>query len=227
LGGHGVNGELMNIIFAADGPKPRIVLRDALNNQIEITKNAQYCLIYDRPLPDGGLTWTELVEWWASKTAPAGREPDLPSAGRALWKRLNRSLANEPERQLFRSYTGRYQNPARSELPAVLPQVYLHYDPFAGLPGQTGSLSRQRMDFLMLFPDRARIVLEIDGRQHYADETGRADPSSYAAMMTEDRRLRMTGYEVYRFGGQDFVDPDRSEAVLTEFFDNLLARHLG
>ncbi len=64
LGGHGVDGELKNIIFAADGPKPEIVLRDALNNVIEITKHEEHCLVYDRPLPESGLSWRELVSWW-------------------------------------------------------------------------------------------------------------------------------------------------------------------
>ena len=32
LGAHGVAGDLKNLIFAANGPKPRIVLRDAINN---------------------------------------------------------------------------------------------------------------------------------------------------------------------------------------------------
>jgi len=31
----GVRGEMKNMIFAADGPKPRIVLRDAINNDLE------------------------------------------------------------------------------------------------------------------------------------------------------------------------------------------------
>jgi hypothetical protein len=31
----GVRGEMKNLIFAADGPKPRIVLRDAINNDLE------------------------------------------------------------------------------------------------------------------------------------------------------------------------------------------------
>jgi hypothetical protein len=41
LGGPGgVRGEMKNLIFAADGPKPRIVLRDAINNDLEIVENA-------------------------------------------------------------------------------------------------------------------------------------------------------------------------------------------
>lgn len=39
-GVHGVDGELKNLIFAAHGPKPRIVLRDAINNVIEIVELA-------------------------------------------------------------------------------------------------------------------------------------------------------------------------------------------
>jgi hypothetical protein len=40
LGMTGVSGEMKNLIFAATGPKPRIVLRDDINNVVEITENA-------------------------------------------------------------------------------------------------------------------------------------------------------------------------------------------
>ena len=56
VGVTGVDGELKNLIFAADGPKPRIVLRDAVNNVIEIVENDEYCLVYDRSLGPDGLT---------------------------------------------------------------------------------------------------------------------------------------------------------------------------
>lgn len=111
-------------------------------------------------------------------------------------------------------------------MPALLPQVYLHYNPYtirelvAG-PGQT--LARQRMDFLLLLPNRSRIVIEIDGRQHYA--TGRtADPAKYAEMAREDRRLRLTGYEVYRFGAQELLHDDGAK-LAGDFFSALLQRH--
>lgn len=88
------------------------------------------------------------------------------------------------------------------QLPALVPQVYLHYDPYTkaelGPEGQV--LGRQRMDFLMLFPDRSRVVIEIDGRQHYGSgqDYEKADPASYAEMVREDRSLRLRGYEVCR-----------------------------
>lgn len=67
VGPHGVDGDLKNLIFAANGPKPRIVLRDAISNVIEIVDNAQYCLVYDRPLAATGLSWGELTAWWADR----------------------------------------------------------------------------------------------------------------------------------------------------------------
>lgn len=79
------------------------------------------------------------------------------------------------------------------------------------------------MDFLLLFSDRQRVVIELDGRQHYADDRGIADPSRYATMMIEDRRLRLAGYEVYRFGGQELVRSD-AKATVAAFFDALQER---
>jgi hypothetical protein len=66
-GARGVAGELKNLIFAADGPKPEIVFSDALNNDVLVVKNEQFCLVYDRPLGAQGLTWAELTSWWADR----------------------------------------------------------------------------------------------------------------------------------------------------------------
>src|SRR6266487_602539 len=48
--GSGVRGSMKNLIFAAIGPKPEIVLDDAVNNDLRIVRNEQGCLVYDRPL---------------------------------------------------------------------------------------------------------------------------------------------------------------------------------
>lgn len=213
----GVQGELRNLIFASTA-KPEIVLRDATRNVIEITRNADKCLVYDKTLSAAGLTWRELVQWWSAKTQS---ELTAQEAGRQLWRRLFRSLDSDPERCLMRIYSAEYAtNP---DLPALLPQVWLHYDPFlrpAGTPRPT-VVARQRMDFLLLMPDRRCVVLEIDGKHHYA-EGDRADPHAYALMVSQDRRLRLAGYEVYRFGGAEFSDKRRATATLIQFFDELV-----
>ena len=81
------------------------------------------------------------------------------------------------------------------------------------------------MDFLLLLADRSRVVIEVDGKQHYADGDT-ASPRRYAEMVAEDRKLRLTGYEVYRFGGAELHpdDPD-APARVQQFFDELLDRH--
>lgn len=219
LGGPGgVRGEMKNLIFAADGPKPRIVLRDAINNDLEIVENAEYCLVYDRPLADTGLTWRQLTAWRARSDSPDGEEER--AAARELYARLLKSMdRNGAERFLFERYCARYRTHG-FDVPALIPQVYLHYDPYTNWAG--GTLTRQRMDFLLLLDRRRRVVLEVDGLQHYADRQGRASPPRYAEMVSADRELRLAGYEVYRFGGHEIADRHQAADILDKFFDDLL-----
>jgi hypothetical protein len=46
-----------------------------------LTENPQTCLVYDRPLPEEGLTWAALVDWWATETL---HETNLHIAGHHL-----------------------------------------------------------------------------------------------------------------------------------------------
>lgn len=224
LGPTGVAGDLKNLIFAADGPKPKIVFRDAINNDIDIVENEQHCLVYDRPLGPNGLTWNELTAWWADREGLTSAT--ATEISRSLYHRLDRSLGdNDAERQILLTYGHRYVQ-LGPDIPALIPQVYLHYDPYTKRQG-AAALTRQRMDFLLLLPNRARVVIECDGIQHYANDNGSASPRRYAEMVAEDRELRLRGYEVYRFGGQELRDQDHAKNVLTSFFDSLAERHSG
>ena len=68
---------------------------------------------------------------------------------------------------------------------------------------------------------RRAVVIEVDGKHHYA-QGDRADPTAYASMVSQDRRLRLAGYEVYHFGGAEFVDKIKTKQMLDAFFDELL-----
>lgn len=235
-----VPGSMKNLIFASIGEKPELVFRDAINNDVEIVKNADKILIYDRPLPPSGqLLWKDLVAWWQVRE---GLE-DEKLAGSALYRRLAQAVraANSPgEFALFRKYYERFGNLLGDKLPALIPQVYLHYDPYTKRErGDEEFLARQRMDFLLMLENRVRIVIEVDGRQHYATPDPKsgayiADPTLYAKTCLEDRRLRLLGYEMYRFGGSEFMDSDpktsvigpRSEATISDFFEKLLKKYL-
>ncbi|MFF6844752.1 hypothetical protein ACFY8X_39190 [Streptomyces tanashiensis] len=206
-------------VFAADGAKPKSVLRDAVNNDVEIVSNADNCLVFTEPLSPYGLTWGEMVPWWAGRQQAA---PNDRRTAHALYARLAASLDSEPERLLFPTYCARYGAARGDELPVLIPQVYLHYDPSTRrTPGHTSALARQRMDFLLLTPDRSRIVIEVDGVQHYADATGKASPGLYSEMVAEDRRLRLMGYDIYGFGGHELAGPDAS-TMLHSFLGELL-----
>ena len=227
----GVVPAFKNLIFAADGPKPELRLVDAVSNTIEITNNAEFCLIYDRPLTGDELTWADLVAWWAA--SPAGQGASGQEAARQLWRRLSRSLDRDrapdaepgPERQMFRVY-GEVLAKYGDHLPVLIPQVYLHYDPYTRSHRRAvGPLPRQRMDFLMLMRGRRRLVLECDGKQHYADGRGQASPRLYAEMVAADRELHLAGYEIVRFGGAEFQSMEQAATMLHRYFVRLLAAH--
>ena len=57
------------------------------------------------------------------------------------------------------------------DLPALLPEVWLHWDPKTVAERGPNALLRFRMDFLLLLPAGARIVVEVDGKYHYADQS--------------------------------------------------------
>jgi len=230
----GVAGAPKNLIFASVRTKPDLYFTDAINNDIAIV-NKSDALIYDRSLSETGLLWPTLADWWQDKH----QLPTQAEASKSLFLRLREAVleANSPgEAAIFQIYYARFTKTLGERLPALVPQVYLHYDPRSELQrGENRVLVRQRMDFLMLLPHGARIVVEVDGKHHFADGNT-ASPSRYAEMAAEDRRLRLQGYEVYRFGAAEFHDVQRGEnryqvgadstQLIESFFEKLFSRHL-
>ncbi|MEJ8676093.1 hypothetical protein [Chromobacterium amazonense] len=213
-------GRPKNLIFASQR-KPDIRFRDAVNNDIEIVSNPDDCLVYDRPLGPHGLRWHDLQQWWGETTGESNQE----CAKKGLYRRLLDCLpeSSPPQRLLFESFFRGF-GPAIPGLPALLPEVWLHWDPKTVTQRGPQALLTHRMDFLMLLPAGGRVVLEVDGVQHYADTSGRADPHRYARLAAGDRELKLAGYEVYRFAG---VELQRREAPVEvkAFFEALFKRH--
>jgi hypothetical protein len=212
----GVGGRPKNLIFASRGPKPEIGFADAINNDIVILSGEESCLVYDRTIGSNGLLWSEPVAWWSDVT---------PGANAAnLGARLQDSLASDAERGLFATYFKAYRSVLGETLPALLPQVYLHYDPaVVKILRHRLPLPRQRMDFLLLLPGRQRIVLEVDGKHHFS-ENDHPSLKVYADMVSADRELRLAGYEVYRFGANELVG-DGAESRIADFFEKLFRLH--
>lgn len=220
LSSNGSKGNPKNLIFAANGIKPEIYLSDSIDNDVGINKYADNILVYDNLIdPNIGLSWRELLDWWMKRE----KTTDEEVANRTLYIRL-RETCNTPEKIILDTY-GHILKEYGFDIPAIVPQIYLHFDPItARKKGEIRPLFRQRMDFLMLMPNRVRVVLELDGVQHYSDANGRADVKLYAKTMEEDRKLRLRGYQVFRFGGADFVDKEKSKVMMRSFFIELLGQ---
>ena len=146
-----------------------------------------------------------------------------------------KKAASPGEYALFDTYYREFLPVLDDQLPALIPQVYLHYDPRTMKErGSAPVLLRQRMDMLLLIEHNVRIVIEVDGKQHYADGD-KASTAKYADMVAEDRRLRLSGYELYRFGAAEFKDATLSDGkymigsvakqVVINFFQQLFEKH--
>ncbi|GIG63489.1 hypothetical protein Lfu02_78610 [Longispora fulva] len=124
-----------------------------------------------------------------------------------------------PQRMLFNLYYKIHGERAHA-LPALLPEVWLHWDPYTAKARGAKTMRNLRMDFLMLLPGGHRIVLEVDGRNHDA-ESGRAEPTIYAKTMRGDRELKLARYDVFRFGAADLTDEPAARKLLQAFFSDL------
>jgi hypothetical protein len=218
-----------NLVFASKGPKPELGFKDAVSNDIVILKHAEHCLIYEDGIGEDGLSWEALIVWWAKIQNVA---PTDQVVRKALGQRLLESVGSRPEQHLFSEYFRQFSEKLGPRLPALLPQVYLHYDPVSlrelERRGETKRFLVQRMDFLLLLRDRVRVVLEVDGQQHYSEgeePATKPSPAVYAETVKADRALRLAGYEVYRFGGYELMDRDRAGRAVQEFFNGLFRRH--
>ncbi len=213
-------GKPKNLIFGSQ-VKPDLRFRDAIDNDVEIVTNADKVLIYDRSIGKKGLIWSDLQSWWAETNGIANDK----KAKVTLYRRLEASLPTNspPQRLLFRSYYEHF-SPAIPALPALLPEVWLHWDPKTARERGRDALLRFRMDFLLLLPGGARVVLEVDGKRHYADGDGRAAPTIYGAMAAADRELRLVGYDVFRFGAAE-LQGEPGKTAANSFFDALFKRY--
>jgi len=217
--GRGVRTTPKNLIFASS-VKPDLRFSDAINNDIEVLNGLDDVLVYDRPIGPEGLTWRDLQGWWAELNGL-----DDEKAKESLYRRLIGCLPDNspPQRLLFTSYFKHFKQSV-PRLPALLPEVWLHWDPKTVRERGKQALLRFRMDFLMLLPNGIRVVIEVDGAHHYANEDGIANPMKYAGMACADRDLRLAGYDVYRFGAAELNSPAGASTV-ADFFDRLFRIH--
>ncbi|MBS5043250.1 MAG: hypothetical protein KHZ54_12455 [Erysipelotrichaceae bacterium] len=223
----GANEPIKNIIFAAKF-KPDIVLDDALANDIKVV-NANGALIYDQGIPADGISWKMLAEWYGLL--------EIDNTEKQMAHLFYDCLDSEPERIFYKAYIS-YLKKHTKNIPALLPQVYMYYDPKTKAQRDWQIFEHQKMDFMMIISPSQRVVFEIDGSQHYAEDDiapgsqykHYASPSRYAEMMKAHREMSLAGYDVYRFGGKElWVNGSTTEEMIIEnistFFDKLFDKY--
>ncbi len=222
------SGSIKNIVFAANSIKPDIVVDNALENSLRII-DAGDALIYKDGIPENGLSWLDLVKWY--------EQYESEDTENKLTERLCASLDSKPEKLFFRAYC-EFTIKHGGTLPALIPQVYLYYDPKTKSARYNKPIfEHQRMDFMFIISREHRVVIELDGIQHYAsDKTiGEtwykcADVNRYAEMMKAHREMVLDGYDVYRFGGKElYVGKDENEIpakqTVFDFLDGLFKKY--
>lgn len=208
----GVQGKIKNIIFASKY-KPELVLQDALNNDVKIVTNEEHCLVYDQEIGYDGVTWEKLKKWYDDNLLTLSK-----GMGLTVFMRNSLSQDSPPERIFFDTYMSEFAE-KNAKYPALFPQVWLYYDPKLQMERIKKIFEHQRMDFLLILSDSKRIVIEIDGVQHYSSV------DKYAEMVSAQRDMTLAGYEVYRFGGKELHNEAQAKVKVKRFFRDLFAKH--
>lgn len=199
------------LIFATT-EKPDIRFVSVLDNDIEVLQDTDKLLVYDRIVGRSGLRWKDLLGWWKDRTGVV----DEKAAVAALHKRLLASMPTDndsPQRQVYRSYHAIF-NGRGQDLPALLPEVWLHWDHQTVKQPGVRALLNHRMDYLLLMPNGHRVVVEVDGPRHYATD------KAYADTVRGDRDLKIRGYDVYRLSFLE-LHPSKLAALIERFFTEL------
>lgn len=223
----GVKGKIHNIVFAAI-EKPDVLLPDVLNHTVQIPVDEDKYLLYDEDIGANGLTWGELLKWYNNNHLPFDK-----GLLEKLWDSV-KHCGSPIEEQFFSFYLEIIEEYG-DNIPALLPQVYLFYDSKVQKERTIKIFDHQCMDFLMLFSGSQRVVIELDGVQHYSDGTVQipdspypqpiASTAKYASMVSSQREMTLAGYEVYRFGGKEFQNQEQAKAMVQQFFLDLFGKH--
>lgn len=213
------------ILIFATLAKPDIRIEDVLDLDIEILSDQDNVLVYDRPISGNGLLWRDLHTWWKDTRQITNDD----EAKKSLYYRLEASLPKNSAAQwnLFKLYHKLHRRDVPG-LPALLPEVWFHWDPKTIRARGSAAMTHHRMDFLLLLPGGYRVVLEVDGAQHYSTagadgdwKNAKPDRDEYARMVRGDRNLKLSGYEVFRFGTAELEQPQAAEELLRTFFASL------
>ncbi|PFZ90015.1 hypothetical protein [Bacillus wiedmannii] len=185
-----------------------LLIRNISTGELEVhpAKDDAY-LVYHDKIPTEGLTWKRLYAWWENQRPTHNKPEDLMD--------IMKKVCNGAENRFLETYLHLYDD---DRYPAILPQVMIAYSPILS-KGDLKSLKidpnhRYTMDFKVIPNKNTKILIEIDGKEHYSKLINKqyiAAPSLYAAQVKEDRELKLKGYSIFRFGGFEVMKGKEKE----------------
>ncbi|MFP3413749.1 hypothetical protein SB773_19460 [Bacillus sp. SIMBA_074] len=187
--------------------KIQLMIKDVVESDLTIIDDLKdLYMVFAENISEDGLTWGQLFEWWEKRNGKTRQD---------LIRKL-RSVCNEPEKFFFDEYYSLYKD---DYYPAILPQVTISYSPILS-KSDLEKLNivpehRYTMDFMVIPNKNTKIVIEIDGIEHYSyknpDNINVASTRLYAEQMKSDRKLKLKGYTIFRFGGYEFKGAFKDE----------------
>ncbi len=187
--------------------KIQLMIQDVVESDLTIIDDLKdLYMVFAENISEDGLTWGQLFEWWEKRNGKTRQD---------LIRKL-RSVCNEPEKFFFDEYYSLYKD---DYYPAILPQVTISYSPILS-KSDLEKLNivpehRYTMDFMVIPNKNTKIVIEIDGIEHYSyknpDNINVASTRLYAEQMKSDRKLKLKGYTIFRFGGHEFKGTFKDE----------------
>lgn len=154
-------------------------------------------LIYEQGIPADGISWKILAEWYELL--------EIDNTEKQMARVFYECLNSEPERIFYKAYIS-YLKKHTKNTPALLPQVYMYYNSKTKSQRDWQIFEQQKMDFMMTISLSQRMVFEIDGSQHYAEDDVApgtqykhyASPARYAEMIIDNINIFFDKYFVER-----------------------------
>jgi hypothetical protein len=135
---------------------------------------------------------------------------------------LTSMIQTDSEKKFYIKYASTF-NMRNGEVPVLIPQAWIqwHSKPKQDLRSISSAYTDDlyRVDFVAFWNNR-RFAIPLDDISHYAKKTGanwEASEVQYAKRLKEDRKLRKTGWQVFRISNWEI----RNENAIPEILEDL------
>lgn len=204
------NKEKISIIFAASKEKPSTCASglNGHNIKLDINKKNKSYYVYEGEVNKQGIKRQEIEAWCLNERI----------SKEEFYKNVKESIGSNAkyQRMFYEYYLESIYNKKTKKDFFLFPEVYVQLN-----STNNDYENKQRVDFLIVLPNNRKVIIEIDGIDHYAEKIdGKwiASMKKYTTDRKFDRKMSQLGYTIYRFSNSEIEDKKEIE----KFFDEIL-----